>query len=148
MRAADVARGSGTSTCTPPRIRAATSAARSFVLVERLFTSILSGKNEVHRQRRWPAGASASFLNATRDEVRYGRLRHRSDADARSRARQRRRHERAGAVPPDAHGDERFGNQPLTPDQVTKLTNAGLYANFHSMEFRWALCGDRSRCQL
>jgi CHRD domain len=28
------------------------------------------------------------------------------------------------------------GNQPLMPDQITKLTNAGLYVNFHSMEFQ------------
>ena len=102
---------------------------------ETLFTSILSGQNEVPPTTSMASGGVGLILNAARNEVRYDgsvtnlmpTLAHVHDNVAGMN----------GPVlfPLMLTGTTVSGNQPLTPDQVTKLISAGLYVNFHSMEF-------------
>jgi len=102
---------------------------------ETLFTAILSGQNEVPPTSSTATGGVGIILNAARTEIRYDgavtdlipTLAHIHDNVIGMN----------GPIlfPLTLTGTTVSGNQALSADQVTKLINAGLYVNLHSMEF-------------
>ena len=102
---------------------------------ETLLTAILSGQNEVPPTTSMGSGGVGFILNAARNDVRYdGSVTNLMPTVAHV-------HDNVAGIngpilfPLMLTATSVSGNQPLTLDQVAKLTDARLYVNFHSTEF-------------
>jgi hypothetical protein len=99
---------------------------------ETLFTAALEGSNEVPASASTATGALAVILDAARTRIRYdgsfsgvvATAAHLHDGPVGMNG--------PVALPLAFTGTALAGDQPVTPDLVTKLTTAGLYANLHS----------------